>query len=82
VTHRGRVGLLQVTELSFGEMLLLRQAERQLHGVIAVAIGRADRRHGTRPGLQHGHTRDTPIVLEDLGHAELLGEDGGHGQRS
>ncbi len=78
--HRRRVGLLEVAELGFGEVLLLRQPEGELHGFVAVALGGADRRHRARAGLEHGHARDASVLLEDLGHAELLGEDRGHRQ--
>ena len=76
--HRRRVGLLEVAELGLGQVLLLAQAERQLDGLVAVALRRADGRHRARSGLQDGHARDASVVLEDLGHAELRGEDGGH----
>src|SRR3712207_3451467 len=42
VLHRRRVGLAQVAELGLGERLLLRGAERELHGLVAVALVRAD----------------------------------------
>ena len=78
VAHRRRVGLFQVAELGFGQVLLLGLPERQLDRLVAVALGRADRRHRARAGLQHGHARDAAVLLEQLGHAELLGEDRGH----
>ena len=78
MAHRRRVGLLQVTELGFAQMLLARGAESQLDRLIAVALDGADGGHGARAGLQYGHARDRSILAEDLGHAELLGEDRGH----
>ena len=74
----GRVGLLQMAELGLRQRLLLACAEGQLHGLVAVALVRADRGHRTRPGLEHGHALDAAVVEEPLGHAELLGEDRSH----
>src|SRR5262249_22727095 len=70
--HRRRVRLREVAELGFGEVLLLARAVRELDGLVAVALDGADRRHRARAGLEHGHTRDGAVLLEDLGHAELL----------
>ena len=44
VAHRRRVGLLEVAELGPGQVLLLGGAERELDGLVAVAVQRADRR--------------------------------------
>src|SRR5580704_9827812 len=74
----GRVGLLQVPELGLGDRLLLALPERQLDRLVAVALDGADRGHGTRAGLEHGHALDASIVEEPLRHTELLGEDRGH----
>jgi hypothetical protein len=80
VLHRWRVGLAQVAELALREVLLARRAERELHRLVAVAVERADTGHRARPGLEDRDALDAPVVEEDLGHAELLGEDRGHGQ--
>ena len=61
-----------------GELLLAAGAERELHGLVAVALVRADAGDGAGPGLEHGHALDAPVVEEALSHAELLGEDRGH----
>src|SRR4051794_3890507 len=82
VAHGRGAGLLEVAELGLGEVLLLRRAERELDGLVAVAVVRADRGDRARPGLQHGHALDAAVVEEHLGHPELLGEDGGHYVRS
>src|SRR3954451_12249674 len=78
VLHGRRVGLAQVPELGLGEVLLLRRAEGELDGLVAVALVGADARHRAGPGLQDGDALDDAVVGEDLGHAELLGEDRGH----
>src|SRR3954470_19446318 len=78
VLHRRCVGLAQVAELGLGQVLLARRAERELDGLVAVAVERADARDGTGPGLEHGDALDAPVVEEQLGHPELLGEDRGH----
>ena len=79
VTVRRRVGLLQVSELGLRERLLLAGAERELDGLVAVALRGADRGHRAGPGLEHGDALDAAVVEEPLGHSELLGEDRGHG---
>ena len=61
-----------------GERLLAHGAEAELDGVVAVDLVGADRGHGARAGLEHGDALDAAVVEEALGHAELLGEDGGH----
>src|SRR4051812_13906868 len=76
--HRRRVGLAQVPELGLGDVLLAHGAERELDGLVAVAIERADARHRTRAGLEHRDPLDAPVLEEQLGHPELLGEDRGH----
>src|SRR4051794_22932957 len=82
VLHRGRAGLLEVAELGLGEVLLLGRAEGELDGLVAVALVGADARHRARAGLEHRDALDPAVLLEELGHAELLGEDRGHGQPS
>src|SRR3954449_5740790 len=78
VLHRRRVGLAQVAELALGEVLLAHRAERELDGLVAVAVERADAGHGTGPGLEHRDALDAPVLEEQLGHPELLGEDRRH----
>src|SRR5271155_4965550 len=65
-------------ELGFAQMLLARLSERELHRVVAVALLGADRGHRTGSGLEHGDARNGSVLEEQLGHAELLGEDRGH----
>src|SRR4051794_12702206 len=79
VLHRRRVGLAQVPELALGEVLLADRAERELDGLVAVAVERADAGHGTGPGLEDRDPLDAPVLEEELRHAEFLGEDRGHG---
>src|SRR3954454_17876600 len=78
VLHRRRVGLAQVPELALGEVLLADRAERELDGLVAVAVERADPGHRTGAGLEHRDPLDAPILEEELRHAELLGEDRRH----
>src|SRR3954452_4627022 len=75
VLHGGRAGLLEVAELRLGEMLLLGGAERELDGLVAVAVQRADPGHRTRAGLEHRDALDAPILEEELRYAEVLCED-------
>src|SRR4051794_6449420 len=79
VAHGRGPGLLEVAELGLAQVLLLGGAERELDGLIAVAVVRADAGHRARPGLEHGHALDPAVLHEDLRHPELLGEDRGHG---
>src|SRR4051812_36951822 len=80
VLHRRRVGLAQMPELGLGDVLLAYRAERELDGLVAVAVERADPGDGTRAGLEHGDALDAPVLEEQLRHPELLGEDRRHGQ--
>jgi hypothetical protein len=73
------VGLLEMAELSLGQHLLLARAERELHGLVAVALLGANGGHRTGAGLEHGDALDTAVIEEPLGHPELLGEDRCHG---
>src|SRR5262249_4395456 len=76
--HGRRVDLLEMTEQRLVERFLAHGAEPELNSFIAVRIVGADRRHVAGAGLQHGDSLDLAVVEESLGHAELLGEDGGH----
>src|SRR3954469_8546613 len=78
VLHRRRVGLAQMPELGLGDVLLAYRAERELDGLVAVAVERADPGDGTRAGLEHRDALDAPGLEEQLGHPELLGEDRRH----
>src|SRR3954463_13848055 len=79
VLHRRRVRLAQVAELGLGDVLLAHGAERELDGLVAVAVERPDPGDGTRAGLEHRDPLDAPVLEEQLGHPELLGEDRRHG---
>src|SRR3954471_20074390 len=78
VLHRRGVGLAQVAELALRQVLLADRAERELDGLVAVAVERADPGHRTGAGLEHRDALDAPVLEEELRHAELLGEDGRH----
>src|SRR3954452_21405666 len=79
VLHRRRVGLAQVAELGLGQVLLARGAERELDGLVAAAVERADAGHRPRARLEHRDALDAPVLEEELRHSELLGEDRRHG---
>src|SRR4051812_26017072 len=79
VAVRAGVGLLEVAQLGLGEVLLLAGVERELDGLVAIALMRADAGDRTGTGLEHGDALDGAVLEEDLGHAELLGEDRRHG---
>src|SRR3954469_17522713 len=78
VLARRRVGLAQVAQLGLREMLVLHGAERELDGLVAVALDGADPRHRARAGLEHGDALDDAFLGEHLGHAQLPGDDRGH----
>src|SRR4029078_9335856 len=53
-------------------------AEAELHGVVAVALGRADVRHNARTDFDDGHSRDRAVLSEKLSHAALASYDQRH----
>src|SRR5215213_4571192 len=75
--------LLQVTELTLGELPLGDLVERELHRVVAV-LGLGP--HGddrARARLDHGHRgHRARLRVEDLRHTELLAEDAFHRSRA
>ena len=74
----GASAFLRWPSSGLGEVLLLRRAERELDGLVAVALERADRGDRAGAGLEHGDALDAAVLQEELGHPELLGEDRGH----
>ena len=72
MAERRGVGLLQVAELALGQTLLGGLTERHLHGLVAVALVRADAGDVTRAGLDDGDALDAAIFLEDLRHPDLF----------
>src|SRR5436305_6461271 len=79
VPVRPGIRLLQEPQIRLGERLLFARTERELHGLVAVAIDGADPGHRARPCLQHGYPLDAAVLPEPLGHPELLGEGRGQG---
>src|SRR5690606_20005481 len=75
VAQRRSVRLLEVPELGPGEVLRLGGAERELDGLVAVPLQRADRGDRAGAGLEDGHALDVAVFGEHLGHSELAGED-------
>src|SRR4051794_11246102 len=78
VAERRGVGLLEVAQLRLRQPLLAGAAEAELHGLVAVALMRADAGDVTRAGLDHGHTLHAAVLLEDLRHPDLLPEERRH----
>src|SRR4051795_13429068 len=68
VLHGRGVGLAQVAELGLRQVLLLGGAERELDGLVAVALQGADARHRARSRLEHGDALDDAVLGEHLGH--------------
>src|SRR4051794_35666431 len=66
VLHGRSAGLLQVAELRLGEVLLLGGAERELDGLVAVAVERADAGDRAGAGLEHGDALDLAVLEEQL----------------
>ena len=54
------------------DLLGLDLAEAQVHGLVAVGGLRLDLAHRVRLGLDHGHGDELVLLVEDLGHADLL----------
>ena len=71
-------GLLEVAQLGFGELLVFAVFERQLDRRRAVALGGAHPCDRTRPRFDDGHRDAIAVVVEELGHAELLADDALH----
>ena len=78
VAHGGSVDVGQVAALGLREALLADPAEGGVDGLVAVAIGRADRGDRARPRLEDGHPLDASIFSEDLGHADLASDQRRH----
>ena len=79
VLERRGVGLLEVAQLGLGQALLLDLAERELHGLVAVALVGADGGDEAGARLDDGDALDAAVLLEYLGHTELLSEQSSHG---
>ena len=62
---RGRVAL-QVAEPALSRTFPLARIERELAASAAVTVERANRGHGARTGLEHGHPLDAAVVEEPL----------------
>ena len=72
------VTALRLRDLSVGDRL-----PGELHGFVAVDVGRAHGDDRARPGLDHGDRRhDAALLVEDLRHAELLAEKSAHRPRA
>src|SRR3954452_14087474 len=74
VAHGGGVGLLEVTECGLRQGLLGRRPGAELDGLVAVALMRADAGDVTRSVLDDGDALGPAVLLEDLGHPDLLPE--------
>jgi hypothetical protein len=71
-------GLLEVAQLGLGELLVFAVFEGQLDRRVAVALGGAYLGDGTGPCFDDGHGDAVAVVVEELGHAELLADDARH----
>ena len=72
VTTRCNALLGEVTAHGLVDLLGLDLAEAQLHGLVAVGGLRLDLAHRVRLSLDHGHGDELVLLVEDLGHADLL----------
>ena len=63
---------------AFVSTFSLHGAERELDGLVAVALDRPDRGHRARAGFEHGHALDLAVVEEPLRHPEFAREDRSH----
>ena len=71
--------LAQVADLAAAELPLGDRLVRELHGVVAVRVGRLDLYDRARARLDHGYGRHRSRVgVEHLAHAELFSEDAFH----
>src|SRR6202012_615421 len=75
VAERRGAGLFQVAFLRPRELALLDRTEGELDGLLAVALGLADRGDFAGTGFDDGDGEQGAGHLEDLVHAELFAED-------
>src|SRR5690606_38637304 len=75
VAARRDAGLLEVTRARLVHLARVDLPEPELHGGVAVLLRAADLGDDARPGLDDGHRNDPALIVEDLGHAELLAQD-------
>src|SRR5699024_682374 len=75
VPARGDPGLGVVAGDGLVDLARVDGAERQLHGLVAVPLCGAHLGHHARPRLDDGHRDDPVVLVEDLGHAELVAQD-------
>jgi hypothetical protein len=74
VSHRLGAGLVEVALAGAVDVAGSHLPVRELDGVVAVRVARANLRDDARPGLQH-RDRDRARLGEDLGHPQLLADD-------
>ena len=74
VPARGDVGRLEVAGDRLGDLARVDLPVGELDGGVAVLLLRADLGDDARPGLDDGHRNDPVVLVEDLGHAELLAQ--------
>src|SRR5699024_9051533 len=75
VAARGNAGLLEVARLRLVDLTWVDLTECDLDGLAAVDVLGAHLGYDTRPSLDNGNRYDAVLVIEDLGHAELLAQD-------
>src|SRR4029077_11345552 len=76
-----RARLLQMAGLGLADPVFGDRHVGELDGVVAIAVGVANRGDLVGRGLDHGHGDRGAVVQEDARHAQLLADDGGHQRR-
>ena len=71
---RRNVGLLEMAGSRLVR-LVLAVDEPDLHGLVAVGLGRLALDHHARTGLEHGRRFERPVPEEQLGHPDFLADD-------
>src|SRR4051794_36562011 len=74
VAARRDVGGLEVAGHGLGHLARVDLTVGELDGGVAVLLLGTDLGHDARPGLDDGHRDDPVVLVEDLGHAELLAQ--------
>src|ERR1700682_4325494 len=65
---------LGFAKLALAELALYEDAKRDARGGGAVFLGGSQAEHPARAGFEHSHRGGRAVSVEQLGHAQLLGE--------
>ena len=71
---RVEVGLLEHAQPRLRDLLRVEWLEGDLGSLVAVLLLRAQVQRLARPRLEHRHSGDGPVSIEQLGHAQLAGQ--------